>query len=736
MIMDFIRNLSSGLGDASGGSGSDVIVDGAIFVDPVNGTDVRGELNAHSMSSPFSTLAAAVSAATAGDTIILSPGTHSVTGALTISDLTIQGSGRDRSIISCDVSAEVLTLRDGTVLRDLRLLGGSSTGQRNVIYMDGAGDVARMERIDYVGRSNSWRIALVQDGDKLYIHDLRYISGPCRKIFEILDANSLIYVDGLYIESGSAANECFRAFAGGAFEFRNVLINSDFTTPAEVFDLEGNVSMVGRGIEILSTPTVGLSLPSNAFSPAVDIDGLRERVRHRRLRGGPAHGLRELSYHQCSGDQCHCAIRLLEQDHGRMRKKMTVSYNKSRLAPKQVQLFQCLLGLEPTGRVDDEFVESVRRFQDDMTLLKAPLLVDGKLGPKTEEMILSEILDALPFDQIRLGVWFDQSPAWSVRNASKIAGHYRDMGIDFVQIMANPSGQKEFSPRWIADRIRDFTLELAKHDPCAGEEPLCAGLTLWAYSSKDWSDTLRVRLPALVQAVEAPWEVLELDNEGYVSPSRLQKGLEGEFATVQEWTDEVDAILTENSVSVCGSPIQLGTTPHRYAVSGATNVPRIDLSAEVGGRLTMQAYSEAVERSGARTDPLSTEGPGREQWVCLERAAELMDWRPDHPEEHSEITEIAVGIPAFDQARWADGRSAKEALFLAVVASIVKIRMIALGRGSFDPMAFRAILCIWSAKFLVGAKRNQEVVEFFELLKRVRDGEMSASELYRGIRNG
>ena len=127
--------------------------------------------------------------------------------------------------------------------------------------------------------------------------------------------------------------------------------------------------------------------------------------------------------------------------------RRAVRYNRTRHAPKDIQLFQCLMGMEPSGRPGSAFAAKVLEIQKshNACLIGEEDRVDedGKVGPQMEALF-KDVLKSLDFRSIKLGVWLDQSPSWCVKNAEKLAAEYRRMGIDFVQIMVNPSGEKVF----------------------------------------------------------------------------------------------------------------------------------------------------------------------------------------------------------------------------------------------------------------------------------------------------
>lgn len=115
----------------SGSSGGSAVVGpgNVVFVDPILGNDGTGQRG--NAAKPFATFNAALGVVQSGDTVMLSPGTHVVTGAPyppypALSSLTIAGYGRDVTVLAggpgcIPIQASVGTIVDSLVVQDMNV---------------------------------------------------------------------------------------------------------------------------------------------------------------------------------------------------------------------------------------------------------------------------------------------------------------------------------------------------------------------------------------------------------------------------------------------------------------------------------------------------------------------------------------------------------------------------------------------------------------------------------------
>lgn len=353
-----------------------------------------------------------------------------------------------------------------------------------------------------------------------------------------------------------------------------------------------------------------------------------------------------------------------------------IEYNDG-MGRRRLQWVQARLGVEPHGKSTSLLVRAAEDWQR-----RHDLTVDGMIGPKT---IASIETAPLPWGDLRVGMWWDLPARLSVAHAATIADNLARDGVDFVVIMLNESHKRAFTPEWRPEQLGAFSRVLASRG-------VRVGLDLWAYCSRTWVEGVRRSLPLLASALEAPCELIEADIEGPWSPRRLDRDDPAEYPDTQEAADDLAEIMRREAALLgCG----VGSTPFRQGVSGP-NEARIYAVQEIGGRLTMQCYSEARDSKGCAYDPYSVEGPGREQYVGIRRAREL----------GFDLSNIGVGLAAWDQGSWSDGRSAIEAMDLALLAPFV--------------LGVRTA-CLWSSKWWWGHKANGYVSEWLRGVKALRE---------------
>lgn len=121
-----------------------------IFVDLIYGDDATGARNLN----PFATLAAAVAAASAGDQIMLMPGTHTLSGPLTISTSSLRIRGLSAGAVSIDLAVtantDMITVNaTGFRIEDVTL-NLTSTGHfalRGIVINNGFASTCRLRTI-------------------------------------------------------------------------------------------------------------------------------------------------------------------------------------------------------------------------------------------------------------------------------------------------------------------------------------------------------------------------------------------------------------------------------------------------------------------------------------------------------------------------------------------------------------------------------------------------------------
>jgi len=148
-------------------------VNGVVYVDAVEGDDGTGA--AYRTDKPFLTIAAAISASAAGDTIMIRPGTYAEWGITVPANRTVRGEGSWQTVtvgstaatsdvftIATDVTITDLTIQLATAAHDgisftgvaatdtggiynLRFLGDGVSGAARGIYKDGPGKIIGAE---------------------------------------------------------------------------------------------------------------------------------------------------------------------------------------------------------------------------------------------------------------------------------------------------------------------------------------------------------------------------------------------------------------------------------------------------------------------------------------------------------------------------------------------------------------------------------------------------------------
>ena len=124
-------------GDGSNLAGIDLLTGNVVYVDAVNGDDTTGASGNHDL--PFLTIAAALAAASSGDTVMVYPGTYDESGLTIPTGVTLHGLDRLRCIISPSGvnSITVVTMGENTCLENMSIEASSAafpTGGRSLVF--------------------------------------------------------------------------------------------------------------------------------------------------------------------------------------------------------------------------------------------------------------------------------------------------------------------------------------------------------------------------------------------------------------------------------------------------------------------------------------------------------------------------------------------------------------------------------------------------------------------------
>lgn len=170
---------------------SSVVTGKTIWVDSVNGNDGTGLRGRQDL--PFLTILAAVGAAgiTAGDTIIVRPGSYTETGTIIIPQgVSLEGQGGyEVTTITGNGTNTVITLSQDSALSDFTITIPNSANY-GVEYAGGAGTVAGLRFLKFNGSGNPGSSGIANTGQgKIIGLEIRYGSGDL--------GNLLLCTDGI-----------------------------------------------------------------------------------------------------------------------------------------------------------------------------------------------------------------------------------------------------------------------------------------------------------------------------------------------------------------------------------------------------------------------------------------------------------------------------------------------------------------------------------------------------------
>jgi hypothetical protein len=138
---------------ASTGGASTIDTGNTVWVDSINGNDGTGTSGRQDL--PYLTVAAALSAATSGDTVIVRPGTYAEEGLTIPSGISLRGQGGWQTTFlgfTASRTANLLTLADDTTIQGLTLYVATSALYSAVSYAGGGGsNTAAMYEIRFLG---------------------------------------------------------------------------------------------------------------------------------------------------------------------------------------------------------------------------------------------------------------------------------------------------------------------------------------------------------------------------------------------------------------------------------------------------------------------------------------------------------------------------------------------------------------------------------------------------------
>lgn len=280
--------------------------------------------------------------------------------------------------------------------------------------------------------------------------------------------------------------------------------------------------------------------------------------------------------------------------------KEAVEYNKARAFDRdQWVFFQMRIDADADGLPGKETAGKLYEFQRARGLET----VDGKANDETTLELLS--IEA-PYHEIEaVGVWCDLPSYWLTERAGRVAEELEELGIDYLLLQLNKSGEPEFNPMWTPARIKAFSAALIARG-------VRVGFMLWCYPSKAWVDGLEDRLKPLVDACAGGCFAIDCDIEGPWSPSKLS-GYETTF-------EASDALLSVVETAAGCSGARIMTTTFFDALSPSNESRRYAVEV-IGDHCGAQMYASTT--NGSNGDFYAAKGPCRRARLELPRFAEL-----------------------------------------------------------------------------------------------------------------
>lgn len=234
------------------------ITDTNLYVDPVYGYDV----GARGPFTPWRTITNALKGASSGDTIILKPGTHNLSGSWSATNVHIQGGGRDNTFIVMGSGQSSVTLIGSSTIADVDLNG----------HVQIAGTNNRIDRvrthgsIDGIIYSAVYSNAQIWNSDFFSFFDtVNDTSGTTNSVADYFNCNFVVtYNASSTVMRGVATQNGKHRIHGGSIVMTAgpVTGSSDYSC-VEVYNTNGIVTLNGVSL-IYSSPSHAVNYASGS----------------------------------------------------------------------------------------------------------------------------------------------------------------------------------------------------------------------------------------------------------------------------------------------------------------------------------------------------------------------------------------------------------------------------------------------------------------------------------------
>lgn len=266
-----VLSLVPGFGGA-GGAGGLTEIGKVLLVDPNNSAandDARTGDAKYDLTDPYSTLTAALGDAASGDSVLLAPGQHVITGPAILPDgVSVWGIGPKENC-SLDASAVNTTngifLGNGSSINNFTYTGSTGFNRYAVFAQPGK---AECRDIDFIGSDPDIVAFNAGSGADLRCYNCRIISGQLSHGWYISAGTGELHAINCEAVGGDAS-VVFYGFSG-RLEVVDCVIHEDFDSADGYGLYVGSPSQACdvyvRGLDIQSSPIYGVTLRNNGAS--------------------------------------------------------------------------------------------------------------------------------------------------------------------------------------------------------------------------------------------------------------------------------------------------------------------------------------------------------------------------------------------------------------------------------------------------------------------------------------